>query len=125
SLLGDLSHLVKFTDQRDAKSRRCFDMDVIVQSFIQDKAEMRRLGTITVGIISLIVVLLYSIVEISLRILYVLTDLGQISQLQRSAVGINNLHQINPIEMEVVVLHLKFPRRKVKGLLDQVNIFIH
>src|SRR5690606_35587705 len=64
-LFGDLPLFVKLADQRDVKSGRGFDMDVVVQCLVQYEAEMGRLGAITIGVFSFVIMRLYGIVEVS------------------------------------------------------------
>ena len=100
-------------------------MDIVLQSLIHHKAEMGRLGTVTICIGALVIVSLDGVVEYGLGVLYVVADLGQVSKLKRCTVLFDDIHQVYAIEEEVVVFNIELFCRKVKSLLNQVFVFVH
>lgn len=69
--------------------------------------------------------LLDRIVEVGLCILDILGNLGQIRQLQRRSISLDNLHQVHTVEMKLIVFNVKFFCGEIKGLLDEINVLVH
>jgi hypothetical protein len=59
-----------------------------------------------------------------LRFVDLVTDLGQIRQLQRRAVFVDQGFNIDPIELKIVVFDFETILREVKGLRDEVAVRI-
>jgi hypothetical protein len=68
---------------------------------------------------------LHGITEIGLGMLNVFRNFGQVGKLQGSTIGFYDLHQIYPVEVQLVVFYREFLGWKIKGLLDQINVSIH
>ena len=61
----------------------------------------------------------------SLCILNVFRNFGKISQLQRCPISFYDIHEVDTVEVQLIVFYFKFFGGKVKSLLDQIDIFIH
>ena len=86
---------------------------------------MRRFGAIAIGILPLVVVRLHRIPEEGLRMLNVFRNFGQIGKLQWSTIGFYDLHQVDSVEVKLLVFHRKLFGWKIKGLLNQIDVSIH
>ena len=86
---------------------------------------MRRFGTIAIGILPLVVMRLHRIPEEGFRMLNIFRNFGQIGKLQWCAIGFYDLHQVDPVEVKLLVFHCKLFGWKIKGLLNQINVSIH
>jgi hypothetical protein len=82
-------------------------------------------GAITIGIFPLVVMCLHGLSKISLGMLNVFRNFGQIGKLQRRTIGFYDLHQVYPVEVQLVVFYREFLGWEIKGLLDQINVSIH
>jgi hypothetical protein len=83
------------------------------------------LGTITVSIFSLVIVGLHRITKIGFGILDAFRNLRQIGQFEWCAVSFDDLHQIDSVEKELIVLDMELFSGEIKRLLDQVNVSVH
>jgi hypothetical protein len=124
-ILGDFSFGIKTSNQGNIERRGSLDVDVVFQSLIQHKAEMGGLSAVAVRIFSLVIVRLHRIAKIGLGILDAFRNLRQIGQFERRAIGFDDLHQIDSVEKEFIILYMKLLGRKIKRLLDQVNVSVH
>jgi len=79
---------------------------------------------IAIGIRSFVVILCNGNVENPFRFLNLRADLREVRDLERGAVLLDNFHQVNTIEVEVVINHFKSFLGKVKSLFDQVTVCV-
>ncbi len=101
-------------------------MDIVLERLFQNKAEMRRLGAITIGVAAFVVEALDGVAEKHPRVLDVFADFGQVIQFQGRTVFLDDVHQGYIVEQQFVVLiDVELHRRKLKGLLNQVNVAFH
>ena len=97
-------------------------MDIMIQRFFYDKGEMRALGTITVEILPFVMMALDGVGKHLLGFLYLHPDLGQIGQLHRRAVLVDQRFQVQAVELKVSIFDLKSFLRKIEGLRHQVGV---
>jgi hypothetical protein len=99
-------------------------MDIVLQRLFDDEGKVRAFGAIAIEIFAFILVLLDRGRKHLLRLVDLITDLGQIRQLQRSAVFVDQGFYIDPIELKIVVFDFETILREVKGLRDEVAVRI-
>jgi hypothetical protein len=101
-------------------------VNVVAQHFFNNKFEVRRFCTITISIISLIIVLFNGILEKSLGIFNMLTNLWKIGYFEGRAILLDNVHQRNIIEQKfIIMVDVKFQRWEFNRLVNQVNVVFH
>ena len=77
---------------------------------------------IAIGITAFVVGLGDGHVENPFCFLNLRADFGQVTDLQRGAVLLDDFHQVDPIKVQVVVYHFKSFLGKIEGLLNQVTV---
>ena len=83
---------------------------------------MRTFRAIAIGIAAFVVGLGDGNVEYSFGFLNLRADFGQVTDLQRGAVLLDDFHQVDPVKVQVVVNHFESFLGKIEGLLDQVTV---
>lgn len=86
---------------------------------------MGRFGAIAVGVLALIVMRLYGVVEKCLGVLDIFRDLRQVGKLEWCTVGSYDLHQVYTVEMKLILLNRKFLGREIERLLDKIYVLVH
>ena len=61
---------------------------------------------------------------LALGALYLRGDFGQISNLERSAVLLDDLHQRDVVEVEFAIFCAELILREIEGLVDQIVVFV-
>ena len=99
-------------------------MYIVLQSLFKYKLEVRTLGAIAIVVCTLIINLGHSHVEHTFSPLDLRRDLRQISDLEWSAVLIDDVHHVDVVEVELAVLHHELILRKLKCLVNQINVLV-
>ena len=97
-------------------------MHVVFQHFVKHEGEMRTFGAITIGISAFVITLRDSHIEYPFGFLNLRTDFRKIGDFQRRAVLFDNFHQVDAVEMKVVVNHFKSLLREIKGLFNEIAV---
>ena len=124
TLLAQLALADQRFDNIDVKSRRSLNVHIVFEHLLEHKAEVRALGAIAVLILPLVVGLGHRHIEQHLGLLDLLADLGQIRNLERSAVLLDDVHQVDPVPQQIVSIEFELVLGPFKGLLDQVGVFV-
>ncbi len=85
---------------------------------------MTRLGTVAIVIRTLVVRLGDSHIKQTFRTLYLTADFGQVGNLQRGAVLLDNLHQRDVVEVQFAILGTEFILRKIESLINQIIVLV-
>ena len=83
---------------------------------------MRTLGAVAVEVFAFILMLLEGIGEHGLRLVDLHADLGQIGQLKRGTILVDQVFQVEPVELEISVLGFEAFLGEVECLLDQIGV---
>ena len=100
-------------------------MCTMCQRFLQDKTEMGRLCTITIGIVGFVIMLLHSPCEQAAGIVNILANFGNVGKLQGCPVFLNNIHERNIVKIELILIDVEFALWEFKGLFDQIDVLFH
>ena len=98
-------------------------MNVVFQGLIQHKLKMRTLGAIAIRIGTFVIGFRNGHVKQALGFLNLLADARQVRNFQRRSILLDDVHKRNAIEVQLVVEHTKLILRKIKRLLDEVDVF--
>jgi hypothetical protein len=82
-------------------------------------------GAIAVGIFPLIAVLIEGLLKPALCLLNVFGYFGQVADFKRGTILLDDGHKGHAVEKQFVVFHLEFICGKIKGLLNEVDVFKH
>ena len=123
-ILGDLLFGVELLDDLDVICIGCLQVNFVFQGLFHHETEMRALGTITVKILALVLMLFKSIGKHRFCLLDLHPDLGQVSQLHRGAVFGDQGLQVKSIKGKVAVFYFDPFLGKIKGLLNKVVVRI-
>ncbi len=123
-VFADLALLEQFVDYIDVESRRGFQVDVILNHLVQHKREMRAFRTVTIIIGTLVIRLCYCHVEQSFRLLDLGTYLGEVGNLQRRSVLLDDVHERYIMESQFVFFHIELLLREFECLLYQIDILV-
>ena len=85
---------------------------------------MARFGAVAIIVGAVVVGLGYCDIEHTLGALYLRGDFGQISNLERSAVLLDDLHQRDVVEVEFAIFCAELILREIEGLVDQIVVFV-
>ena len=85
---------------------------------------MARLGAVAVVVRALVIDLGHRHVEHALGSVDLLRDLGQVGDLERRAVLLDQFHERNVVEVQLVVLARELVLREIERLFDQVNVLV-
>ena len=85
---------------------------------------MRTLGAIAVRIRTFVVVLCDGNVENPFRFLNLQADLGQVGNLERRSVLLDDIHEVDAVEVEVMVNNFKSFLGEVKSLFYEVAVCV-
>ena len=99
-------------------------MDVILKGLLKDKLKVRALGAIAIVICTLVVNLCHRYIEHTLSPLDLRRNLRQISDLERSAILVDDVHHVDVMEVELTVLYHKLILRKLECLVNQINVLV-
>lgn len=99
-------------------------MDIILQRFIQNIREMRAFGAIAIGVAAFVMHFFHRLGKELFRISDTLRYYRQIRQFKRGSVLLHNRHQVDAMEEEIILFHLKSFLREDKGLVYEVVIVI-
>ena len=124
NILIDLFSFVKGIDDIDIVSVRSFQVNIVLQRFFYNEAEMRALGAIAVMVFAFVFVLFKCVLKQLLGLIDLHADLGEIRDLQRRAILIDQGFNIHIIVEQVLILQLESFLRKVEGLLYKAFISI-
>ena len=97
---------------------------VVLERLLEDKLEMRTLGAIAIVICTLVIHLGHSHVEHTLCPLDLRRDLWQVSDLERSAILVDDVHHVDVVEVELAILYHELILRKLKCLVNQINVLV-
>ena len=99
-------------------------MNIVLERFFYDKREVGALGTVAIEVFPFIVMFLHCRGKHLLRLIDLLADLGQIGQLHRRSIFVNQRFQIEAIKLQVIVFDVESFLREVKGLRHQIGVRI-
>ena len=108
----------------DVVGRRCLEIYLVLQGLFQHEREMRTFRTVTVIVGTLVIDLGHRHVEHALGTVDLLRDLGQVGDLERCAVLLDQFHERNVVEVEFVILHRKFILWELERLFDKVDVLV-
>jgi hypothetical protein len=123
-IFGDLLPLVQLFNDFDVIGKRGLQMDIVLQRLFDNEGKMRAFRTIAVEIFAFVVMLFDGGSEHLLGLIDLAPDLGQIRQLHRSAVLVDQGFQIDSIELKIVVFDFETFLREIKGLRHQVGVCV-
>jgi len=89
------------------KGRRSLQVDVVFQGFLYHMAEMGTFRTVTVFIGTPVVMLQDGGLEQYLCLLDLFTDDGQVGKPQRGSVSLDHFHEVEVMEIQLVVDDIK------------------
>ena len=99
-------------------------MHVVLQGLVYHEGELGTLGAVAVMVFALIIGLGHSHLEQALCPLDLRGNLGKITDFQRRAILLDNLHEVNVVEHQVSVHYHEFILREIEGLINQVDVFV-
>ncbi|MFM7728806.1 MAG: hypothetical protein ACKO7B_19055, partial [Flavobacteriales bacterium] len=83
---------------------------------------MGAFGAVTIGVTAFVVRFRNSDIENPLSFFDLRADLGQVGDLQWRAILLDDFHQVDAVEMELIINHLEAFLWKVEGLFNQVAV---
>jgi hypothetical protein len=97
----------------------------VLDGFLQDIAKVIALGTIAVLVFAIVIQRLHGAGKQIARFFDLCSNLGQVSQLERSPVFFNQMHQWYPVENQVAIgIDVETFLWKIEGLVNQVKVSI-
>ena len=99
-------------------------MDIVLERLVYYEGKLGTLGAVAVVVFSLVIGLGHGHLEKALGPLDLGGNLGQITDLERSAVLFNNLHQVDVVEHQIAVHNHKLILREIEGLVDKVDVLV-
>ena len=124
TVLVDDPAVVEGVDDVDVVGRRGFEVDVVFERLFEHEGEVARFGAVAVVVGALVVDLRHGHVEHALGTCDLRGDLRQVGDLQRCAVLLDDLHERNVVQIQLVVLDRKFVLREIERLFDQVFVLV-
>src|SRR5262245_39833268 len=100
-------------------------MNVILQCFFQYEGEMRRLRAIAIGVLAIILEALHCVVESRLYETNVFADAWKVSELERGAVLLDDIHQRHVVEEQLVLPNFELFLGELKGLFNEFAVTLH
>ena len=123
-VLVDDSAVVEGVDDVDVVRRGGFEVDVVLHGLFQDEREVARLCAVAVVVRALVVDLCHRHVEHSLGAVDLLGDLREVGDLERGSILLDQLHERDVVEIQLVVLDGEFVLREVERLFDQIDVLV-
>lgn len=111
-------------DKIDIKCGRSLQVNVIFEGFLNDVSKMAAFGAIAVIIFSLVMLAFHRTVKPILRLLDLITDFGEISDLERCAVFINKVFQGDAVKTQVAIMQIEAFLWKIICLLNEVKVTV-
>jgi hypothetical protein len=99
-------------------------VDVVFERLFEHEGEVARFGAVAVVVSALVVDLRHGHVEHALSTCDLRGDLRQVGDLQRRTVLLDDLHERNVVQIQLVVLDRKFVLREIERLFDQVFVLV-
>ena len=124
TVLVDDPAVVEGVDDVDVVGGRGFEVDVVFERLFEHEGEVARFGAVAVVVGALVVDLRHGHVEHALGTCDLRGDLRQVGDLQRRAVLLDDLHERNVVQIQLVVLDRKFVLREIERLFDQVFVLV-
>jgi hypothetical protein len=94
----------------------------VFEGFFHDKRKVGAFGTIAVIVLAFVFMPFERIVKPLLGLIDLLTDLGEIGQLQRGTVFVDECLQIEAVVTEIFVFDSEILLREVECLMHQVGV---
>ena len=88
------------------------------------EGELGTLGAVAVMVFALIIGLGHGHLEQTLGTLDLGGNLGKVRNLERSAVLLDDIHEVDVIEQQIAVCHHKFVLREIEGLVNKVDVLV-
>ena len=124
-LFVDVAGTFEGVDDRDIESRRRFQLRAGFEHLDHHVFEMRALGAIRVGVVATVGDLVDRVVEVLPRPSHSLRDNRHVGEPKRCLVGLDELHHVDPVKIELVVEDLKPLGREVEALIDKLEKCLH
>ena len=124
AVLVDDASVVEGVDDVDVVGRRGLEVDVVLHRLLEHERKVARLGAVAVVVRALVIDLGHRHVEHALGSVDLLRDLGQVGDLERRAVLLDQFHERNVVEVQLVVLDRELVLREIERLFDQVNVLV-
>lgn len=99
-------------------------MDVVLQRLFQHEGEVARFGAVAIVIGSFVIDLCHCHVEHSFGPVDLRRDLREVGDLERCPVLLDQLHERNIVEIQLIVLDGEFVLGKVERLFDQIDVLV-
>lgn len=123
-VLVDETAVVEFLYEVDIECAGGFEIDVVFEGFFHDEAEVAALGAVAVVVGAFVVGLGDGDVEEPLGALNLGAYFGQIGDLQRGSVLLNDFHEGDVVEIEFAVFGAEFVLGEFERLVDQIVILV-
>src|SRR5690606_29719572 len=115
--IGNFAFSFHFFNNVYIKSRRGFNMDIILEGFVQYMFKMRTFCTVAIMVFTFILVLFNCLCKPTFCTIDIVGYLWQIGKFQWSSIILNKLHQINVMKLQMFVFQLELILRKIESLI--------
>jgi hypothetical protein len=111
-------------DDGDVEGGRSFEVDLVLERFFQDETEIGTFGAVTIVVVALVINLGHCNIEQYLGLLYLGRYLGEITYFQWSTILLDDIHQRDIMKIKFIIFNSEFLLGEVKGLFNEIAIFI-